>query len=255
MLNKLFISFVLVLFSFVAVAQENAKPDEVKPAEVSGKPEVAKAPESPAKSLDEVLAISDKDVVLGDKNAPVTIIEYASMTCHHCADFHNKVFDELKTKYIDTGKVKFVFRDFPLDEPAMRGSILARCASKGGQEEFLKFTKVMFSTQGDWAGKKNYLEVLSNIAKLGGMKGEEFESCMADKELEKQIITGKFDAAKSLQIRSTPSFFINGELHSGAKDIKYMSEAIDAAIGGVKLDVKTEEKPAVESDTKEPAKP
>jgi protein-disulfide isomerase len=255
MLNKLFISVLLVLFSFVAVAQEDAKPEAVKPAEVSDKTDATIAPELPAKSANEVLAISDKDVVLGDKNAPVTIIEYASMTCHHCADFHNKVFDELKTKYVDTGKVKFVFRDFPLDEPAMRGSMLARCASKNGHEQFLKFTKVMFSTQGDWAGKKNYLEVLSNIAKLGGMKGEDFESCMADKELEKQIIVGKFDAAKSLQIRSTPSFFINGELHNGAKDVKYMSEAIDAAIGGVKVNVKTEEKPEAEVDKKEPVKP
>lgn len=249
MLNKLLISLAVVLFTFSAVAQEGARPEVSKPAEV------AKAPEAPAKSTDEVLAISDKDVVLGDKNAPVTIVEYASMSCSHCADFHNNSFDELKTKYIDTGKVKFVFRDFPLDEPAMRGSMLARCASRDGVESFLKFTKVMFSTQDDWASKKNYLEVLSNMAKLGGMKGEDFESCMADKELEKQIMAGKFDAAKSLQLRSTPSFYINGELHNGAKDVKYMSEAIDAAIGGVKADVKTEEKPAGASDTQEPVKP
>ncbi len=89
----------------------------------------------------------------------------------------------------------------------------------------------MFSTQSNWASKKNYLEVLSNIGKLGGMKGEDFDKCMADKELEKSIMTGRFDASKKLDVRSTPTFFLNKEMLRGGHDIAYLSNAIDTLLG------------------------
>ena len=107
---------------------------------------------------------------------------------------------------------------------------MGRCAASKSTDNFVKFNNVMFSTQGTWAFKKNYLEVLSNIGKLGGMQGNEFDICMADEDLKRKIMEKKFYAAKYLEVRSTPSFYINGQLHKGAKDIKYLSNAIDSII-------------------------
>jgi len=244
MLKKLLLSLVVVTFSSVAMAQEEAV--SIK----ENKPDVPKQEDMTA---EEVLTISDNDFVIGKDDAPVTLVEYASMSCGHCANFHNRTFDDLKKKYIDTGKVKFVFRDFPLDEPALRGSMLARCAGLDSEGDFLKFIKTMFRTQPNWASKKNYLEVLSNIAKLGGMTGEAFEACMVNKDVEHVIMEGKFHAAKFLEIRSTPSFYINGELHRGAKDLKYLSEAIDAVLGGAEANVEIQGEPvATDTDAKKP---
>lgn len=181
-------------------------------------------------SKEEALTITDTDVVMGDKDAPVTIFEYASMSCGHCSAFFNSTFDPLREKYIDTGKVKFVFRDHPLDEFALRGSMLTKCAYTKGFDNFLRFKRVLFSTQRNWSGKRNYLEVLSNIAKLGGMKSEEFDACMEDKAIEDKILEKRLQTIKSLRVKSTPTFFINGEMVAGAKNIKYLSKIIDSYI-------------------------
>ncbi len=179
-------------------------------------------------TAEELYKISPDDMVIGDSKAKVTVIEYASMTCQHCADFHKNTYHELKEKYIDTGKIRFVFRAFPLDEPALRASMLAYCS---GEERFYKFIDVLFTTQSNWSLSKNYKEILANIAKLGGMTGEEFDKCMADSAIEKRIMQGKFDASTALSIRSTPSFFINGNLYKGAHGFEYFSKVIDEALG------------------------
>lgn len=249
MLKKLFVSLIVIIFSSAAMAQEEAVQEEAV-VENKEKPEIPKQEDM---TVEQVLAVSENDFVLGRDDAPVTLVEYASMSCGHCANFHNRTFDELREKYIDTGEVKFIFRDFPLDEPALRGSMLARCAGNVKEEDFLKYIKTMFRTQTNWASRKNYLEVLSNIAKLGGMSGEEFETCMQDKDVEHVIMEGKFNAAKFLEIRSTPSFYINGELHRGSKDIKYLSEAIDAALSGSNVDMVIEGEP--EASTEDDKKP
>lgn len=202
----------MAITSSIAFAQENTAQEEQKP----------------TATKEQLLAPMEGDVIIGDKNAKVTVIEYASMSCPHCAMFHNNTYENLKEKYIDSGKVRFIFRPFPLDEPALRGSMMASCA---GDDKFEKFTKVLFSTQSNWAPKKNYLEVLSNIGKLGGMKGEDFDKCIADKELENKIMMAKFNAIKQLDVRSTPTFFINGEIHKGAKDFEYFTRVFDAALG------------------------
>jgi len=188
-------------------------------------------PEQPLMSQEELFGALADDVVLGDENAPVTIIEYASMSCSHCAAFHNNVFSHLKEKYIDTGKVRFIFRDFPLDEPALRAAMMARCAAQEGEDKFVKFVKVMFSTQSNWAPKKNYLEILSNIGKLGGMTGEQFEQCIADKDLEYSIMNSKFQAAKQLGVSSTPTFFMNRKIYRGGQTTEFLSKQIDSIIG------------------------
>lgn len=212
--------FIALMLAFVSVSGSYAQPaptqtdKNIPPVDL------------PKKEI--LLKVQKDDFVIGNKKAPVTIIEYASLTCSHCADFYNNTFEALKKKYIDTGKVRFIYRDFPLNEPAMRGSMLVNCAPKENKEKFLK---VLFSTQNNWAFKKNYLEVLSNIAKLGGMPQKNFEACIANKELEHSIAKTRFFAAKVLEIRATPSFYINGTVHDGAKDLTYFSSVIDPLLG------------------------
>lgn len=180
-------------------------------------------------SKEEILKIKPDEIVLGDKDAKVTIIEYASMSCSHCAHFKNDIYPKLKEQYIDTGKIKFVFRDFPLDEPGLKAAMIGRCVSV---DKFDKFNQAIFSTQENWAPKKNYLEILSNIAKLGGMKGDEFDACIANKDIENKIMESRLNASTVLQVNSTPTFFINGEEYKGANGIEFFSKIIDPLLEG-----------------------
>jgi protein-disulfide isomerase len=164
------------------------------------------------------------DIVLGNDKAPVTIVEYSSLSCPHCAHFQAKIFPGLQKTYIDTGKAKFIHRDFPLDEPALRGAILAHCADK---DRYYTFIKVLFDKQDSWAYQKNYLEVLTNIGKLGGMSGEKIDACMKNKTIETSIIESKLAAAKTLDIKATPTFFINGEKVSGVNNVESFAKIID----------------------------
>ena len=185
---------------------------------------------SAAEELDKTLvAPQEGDIVLGQADAPVFIVEYASLSCPHCAHFHNKVLPTLKKNYIETGKVKLVFRPFPLNLPAMQGSILTYCA---GDDHFYNFLKVLFDTQDSWAFNKNYLEMLTNIGKLGGVKGDQFDKCLADKELEGKILSSKQYAVNALKVRATPTFFINGKLYEGEPDVGPLSSYIDELLAG-----------------------
>jgi protein-disulfide isomerase len=171
-----------------------------------------------------ILEVKKDDIAFGNEKAPVTIIEYSSLSCAHCASFYNNTFDELTKKYIDDGRVRFVYRDFPLNLPALHAAMMVHCAPK---DKAAKFINALFSTQNNWATKKNYLEILSNIAKLGGMTGEEFDACIANKSLEDKITEERFQAAKVLDIRATPSFYINGVPFSGGHTLESLSNIID----------------------------
>jgi protein-disulfide isomerase len=164
------------------------------------------------------------DIILGNEKSAVTVIEYSSLSCPHCAHFQTKIFPALKAAYIDSGKIKFIQRDFPLDEPALRGAILAHCA---GKERYHLFLKVLFDKQESWAFQKNYLEVLTNIGKLGGLSSEKIDACMKDKAMETAVIESKLTAANTLDIKATPTFFVNGERLSGVGDISSFKETID----------------------------
>ncbi len=233
--------FLLVVFSFSAYAQEK----EGKVGDnLYGENDI---------TAEELYKVQPGDVVIGDEKAPITMIEYASMSCSHCAAFYNNTFPEIKEKYIDTGKVRFLFRDFPLDETALRGAMMARCAAKKNKDDFEKFVKAMFSTQSNWAPKKNYLEVLANIGKLGGMKGQDFDLCMADKELENSVMKSKFQAVKQLEVRSTPTFFVNKEMHKGANDIAYFSKVFEEILAAAPAKVEPAKEES-KSDKKESPK-
>ena len=158
------------------------------------------------------------DIVIGSASAPNTIVEYASMTCPHCAQFETVVFPELKTKYIDTGKVRFIFREFPLDGLAARASLLARCA---GPDRYFPMIEALFQTQQNWVVQgPEAMEKLLQFARQAGFSKESFDKCMADKELFNKIVEIRTTGYEKFGIDSTPSFFINGKRMSGEHELK-----------------------------------
>ena len=172
------------------------------------------------------LAVQPGDRILGKADAPITIIEYASLTCPHCAHFTVDVLPKLKAKWIDTGKAKLILRDFPLDEPALRAAMVARCAPP---DRFYPLTETFFAQQEQWATNRDYRAALEKLAKLGGVGNKEFAACISDKKLEDQVAQSRLTAAQQLGVDATPTFFINGKKFEGAPTI----EAFDQALSGV----------------------
>jgi protein-disulfide isomerase len=152
-----------------------------------------------------------EDMVLGDEHAPVTLIEYASATCPHCAHFSVATFPELKKRYVDTGKVRFIFREFPLDRLAAAGFMLARCA---GKDKYFPLIETLFAQQRDWAVQKP-LEPMLQIAKLAGFTKESFDACLSNQQVLDGIEKMRDQAAKDFAVNSTPTFFLNGKRISG----------------------------------------
>jgi protein-disulfide isomerase len=161
--------------------------------------------------------------VLGAPDAPVTIIEYASMTCPHCAMFHEKTYPELKKKYIDTGKVRFIFREFPLDPLAAAGFMLARCAGEG---KYFPMIEILFHQQKTWAVEKP-LPPLLTIAKQAGFSQQSFEQCLANQKLLDDIEKVRDRGAKEYGVSSTPTFFVNGKVQRGAPTIEELDKLIE----------------------------
>ncbi len=173
-----------------------------------------------------LLTIGKDDRILGDPNAPVTIIEYASMTCPHCAHFTDDVLPELKKKWIDTGKVKLALRDFPLDDEAVHASMIARCAPP---DRFYAFVDAFFADQDKWVSAPDYQAALTRLAALGGMSKADVDKCLADKALENQILNSRLVAAKQLEVSATPTFFVNGTKYAGEPTV----EAFDKLLSGL----------------------
>jgi protein-disulfide isomerase len=166
----------------------------------------------------------EPDMVMGDANAPVTIIEYASMTCPHCAHFHDTTLPGLKEKYIDTGKAKLILREFPFDPRALAAFMLARCAP---ENQYYPLIDVLFKQQRTWATAEDPRPPLLQIAKLAGFTQESFEACLKNQQVLDNVMAVKEKAEKDFGVDSTPTFFINGEKHSGALSLEEMSTIID----------------------------
>jgi protein-disulfide isomerase len=162
--------------------------------------------------------------VLGEANAPVTIVEYASMTCGHCAAFHTNTFPQIKTKYVDTGKVRFVMREFPFDPRAEAGFMLARCSG----DKYFAMTDVLFQQQQSWAGVQDARAALLQIARLAGFSQESFEACLTDQKLLDDVRAVRLRGANEFGVDATPTFFINGQKYSGAMSVDEMSAIIDS---------------------------
>ncbi len=184
----------------------------------------AEKPAAPAPAtIDISSALGDR--ILGSTSASMQIAEYASLSCGHCAEFHKKTFPAFKKKYIDTNKVFFVFSDFPLNESAMAGSMIARCMPK---DKYFDFLGKLFANQEKWAFQTDYKTPLKKLAAADGMSAEIFDKCLASKELQEGIAKRMKGASAQWSISSTPTFVINNKVMiSGAYSLDEMSKIID----------------------------
>jgi protein-disulfide isomerase len=163
------------------------------------------------------------DHVLGQDSAPVTVIEYASMTCPHCAHFNNEVFPALKSKYIDTGKVRYILREFPLDPVAAAGFMLAQCA---GKDKYFPVIDALFRTQRSWIAASDPVEGLFTVAKQTGFSRESFEQCLANQQLLDGVEWVRQRASEKFGVNSTPTFFVNGKIERGAPSVEELDKML-----------------------------
>ncbi|NTU77162.1 MAG: DsbA family protein [Alphaproteobacteria bacterium] len=166
--------------------------------------------------------------VIGKKDAPVTLQEFASLTCSHCSKFYETILPELQKKYIDTGKVRFILRDFPLDGVALRAAALARCMPV---EQFYPFIGVLYKNLGTWAVADNPMKSLQQYAKLGGLSDEKAKACVEDTKMLDALVAGRTAATEKYGVEATPSFIINdGQKIVGDRSLKEFTDAIDKAL-------------------------
>ena len=173
--------------------------------------------------------VSLPDMALGPANATVTITEFASMTCPHCAAFTEKVFPKIKSEYIDTNKIRFVFREFPLDIKAAAGSMLARCIAKDDSGKYFAVIDMLFRQQNEWA-LKNTTETLTRIGKQAGLSQQQVEDCLKDQPLLDKIAADQKYANEVLKVNSTPTFFINGEMIKGDQTFEEFDKRIKSLL-------------------------
>ena len=173
--------------------------------------------------------VSLPDMALGPKDASVTITEFASMTCPHCAAFNEKVFAQIKSEYIDSGKVRYVFREFPLDIKAAAGSMLARCIAKDDAGKYFAVVDMLFRQQNDWV-MKNTTETLVRIGKQAGLSQQAVEDCLKDQALLDKIAADQKFAAEVLKVNSTPTFFINGDMLKGETSFEEFDKRIKSLL-------------------------
>jgi len=184
---------------------------------------------APAMAID--VAAVMKDRVLGDAKAPVEIIEYASMTCSHCAHFSTAFFPDVKKRLIDTGKARFILRDFPLDQFALKAAMMARCIQA---DRYYSLAEVVFSNQERWTKNKDPLAGLAQLGALAGMDAESFNACTKNSELETAILNSVQEAQSKYKIRSTPAFIFNNgaETLSGAQPVEKFEALVDKLTKG-----------------------
>jgi protein-disulfide isomerase len=209
--------------------------------------ETAQAPAAEAKSVELPTADGDvdmaeavkpgalPDMTLGESNAPVTIVEYMSTTCPHCATFHNNTFDAIKTKYVDSGKVRFILREFPFDPRAAAAFMLARCkpanpAELSDASQYFPMISMLMKQQETWAAAQDGREALLQMSKLAGFTQESFQACLTNQKLLDDVNAVRERGAKEFGVNSTPSFLINGKRYSGDMSVDTMSALIDSML-------------------------
>lgn len=216
---------VAVVIFFVGVRdEESALSEAPAPAPAT---EMAEAPEGAAASTEELLAPGPlPDQALGDANAPVTVVEYASLSCSHCRQFHDETFPEVKKRYIDTGKVRFIYRDFPLDQFATAGAMLARCS----EDKYFAVVAAFFSQQEQLLSAQDPLEWLKGFGKQVGFSEETLEACLSNQELMDNILAVRQRASEKFGVNSTPTFFFNGKIKRGALTIEEFEKEIEPLV-------------------------
>ena len=189
------------------------------------RPSSSQAPAAPqvAQAADKgtLLKVQPTDHVLGDPNAPITLIEYASLTCPHCAQFNVAVLPELKKKWIDTGKVKLVYRDFPLDQTALKAAQLAECA---GKDKYFGVIDMTFESQPKWATASDPIADLAKSLRIAGMGDSEVKACLANDAVANGVVAD-YRGGETLGVNSTPTLFVNGQEFKGARTVEEMDAA------------------------------
>ena len=177
-------------------------------------------------NTDTLANIEDDEFYIGDINAPITIIEYASLSCSHCADFHLNTLPELIESYVDSGKAKIVFRDFPFNYPALLGSMVLRCVPLDVRFDY---ATALYKLQSKWVLRENSKSIkeLYKIMQSGGMSQDEFNDCIYNADLENEILEELMAAQKEFDIKSTPTLIINGNKIEGNKPVKDLRQIID----------------------------
>jgi protein-disulfide isomerase len=226
-----FFAVIVMLFIAVAVAAgyySFSNQEEAPIADDSSLYDHASQPQnaSPAAPGAELTALQSDDIIYGNPDAPITIIDYSSLSCPHCAHFHNDVLPDVQKEFIDNGKAKLVFRHFPLNEPSLRAAQIVNCAPPAQKQNFIK---VFFDKQGDWSFTEDFLKELKPLAALGGIDNAAFDACIANKAGEDRLLEVRKIAAEIGKVQSTPSFFINGVLLDGAPTIGNFRDAIAKA--------------------------
>ena len=188
----------------------------------AGRPQSTPVPASERLSF----VVKPDDMVLGSADAKVMMVEYASLTCPHCANFHINTLPALKREYIDKGLVKLIYRDFPLDGLALRAAMMAQCA---GPDRYYGFLELLFGRQVQWATAKDPLEGLAAIGKIGGMSDEEFKACLTDKTVEQIVLSEALEGEKTYAVRATPTLFIDG-LRYSSMSIEQLRGILDPII-------------------------
>jgi protein-disulfide isomerase len=167
-----------------------------------------------------------KERVIGDPTAPITMIEYASLTCPHCASFHNDTYKAFKERYIDTGKVKLIYRDFPLDGIALRAAMMARCTI---DQRYFGLVGVLYKNQHKWTRAGDPLAEMANIGRLAGINDAIFDACMASEELLDGVLRIRQQGTAD-GVRSTPTFIIDGTVYPGSRSIDEFAQIIDVLL-------------------------
>ncbi len=175
--------------------------------------------------VDTIEALQEKKI--GNESAKIEMIEFASLTCGHCAKFHNEVFPKIKEEFIDKGIVNFTYKDFPLDKFALKASVIARCS---GNDRFFSFLKVLYNKQKDWTRTQDPFKSLLKIAKLGGLKNDEIKVCVGNKSIEDGILKQRLSSSKKFDITATPTIYFNGQKYDGDLSFEALKLKIDSLL-------------------------
>lgn len=170
------------------------------------------------------------EVAVGAEDAPVTIIEYMSLTCPHCANFHIDVLPDVMKEYVDTGKVRMVFRDYPLDGVAYRAAIVTHCMAEAGPKRYYGFVQILFQQQRRWATSQDPMAEIAKLARIGGMNQEKFEACLSNERYASGVLQSYQQGEAEFGIRSTPSFVVNGRLIPGNMSFDEFKRVVDPLI-------------------------
>ncbi len=209
-----------------AGAAQPSPTQEQQPAAAAGQPaQPGAAAGKPAPEANADYALGD--IALGDPDAPLTVYEYASFTCPHCANFHTETFPEFKEKYIDTGKVRFILREVYFDQYGLWASMVARC---GGEQGFYPLADAFLDTQSAWTRAPDIGHAIQQVGRRAGLPAERLQQCLSDREFAKQLLDTYQDNREADEVQSTPTFVINGEKHSGEMNFEDFSALLDAAL-------------------------